>query len=86
MGDRFYMIMMGLLRVEVDGAFIRICNPGESVGDLALADRRSKQSATIYAQDPCILAALSRPDYRRVSTMSHLPCLIWCAEMDACPS
>lgn len=69
-GDKFYIIITGVLEVHVptsQGNFIKVAEmkAGMSFGELALINDAPRR-ATIRAQTQCELAVLSKKDYIKI--------------------
>ena len=69
-GDRFYIIASGEVRVDVDGDVVRTLGAGESFGEIALL-RRIPRTASVTAVAPVELLALDRHHF--VETVTGQP-------------
>jgi CRP-like cAMP-binding protein len=56
-GDVLYVIMDGVVEVQVQNKFLEILGPGEILGEMALIDSQSR-SATAIANSACRLAVI----------------------------
>ncbi len=64
-GDFFYVIVSGQLRVERGGRVLAHLGPGEFFGEMALLDDR-RRSATVIAETGAELIAVNRDQYHRL--------------------
>ena len=65
MGDAFYVIISGCVRIERDGRLLSVLCDGECVGELATIDWEPR-SATVVANNPVTLFRLDRNDFMDV--------------------
>ena len=77
MGDRFYIIASGEVRVDVDGTAVRNLGPGDSFGEIALL-RQIPRTASVTAVTPVELLALDRHHF--VETVTGQPVAAAAAE------
>jgi hypothetical protein len=67
-GDRYYVLESGRLRVTIDGREVRILDEvGEGMGEIALL-HGVRRTATLTATIPCVLLALERTDFLEAVT------------------
>jgi len=66
-GDRFYVIAAGAVRVERDGEAVGTLRRGESFGEIALLEDRSRTTSCI-AVEQTHLNALERDDFLEAVT------------------
>jgi CRP-like cAMP-binding protein len=64
-GRKFYVVVSGSARCEVDGREVRKFGPGSFFGELALV-AGGPRSATIVAETPMELLVLDRNDFTRL--------------------
>ena len=62
MGDRYLALSTGLVEVVQDGRRIRVCGPGEGVGEIALL-RHVPRTATVRALEPTEAYALDSESF-----------------------
>jgi anti-sigma regulatory factor (Ser/Thr protein kinase) len=68
-GDLFYLVEQGHLDVSVEGRHVTTLGPADPVGEIALL-RDGRRTATIVANEPVKLYALTREDFLAAVT-SH---------------
>jgi CRP-like cAMP-binding protein len=61
-GDEFFVIVDGRVRVERDGKVLKTRGPGEFVGEIALIDERPR-TATVTTETPCRLLVLGHREF-----------------------
>ncbi len=61
-GDLFYLVGAGRLDVSVEGCHVTTLGPADSAGEIALL-RNGRRTATIVADEPVELYALTREDF-----------------------
>lgn len=61
-GDLFYLVGDGRLEVSVEGCHVTTLGPADSAGEIALL-RDGRRTATIVADEPVELYALTREDF-----------------------
>lgn len=67
-GDRYYVLESGRLRVTIEGREVRILDEvGEGMGEIALL-HGVRRTATLTATTPCVLLALERTDFLEAVT------------------
>jgi MFS family permease len=67
-GDRYYVLESGRLRVTIDGREVRILDQaGTGMGEIALL-HNVRRTATVTAVTPCVLLALERSDFLEAVT------------------
>lgn len=67
-GDRYYVLESGRLRVTIGGREVRILDEvGEGMGEIALL-HGVRRTATLTATTPCVLLALERTDFLEAVT------------------
>ncbi len=67
-GDRYYVVESGILRVTSGDRFLRNTDgPGEGLGEIALLNQVPR-TATVTALEPCVLLALERADFLEAVT------------------
>jgi CRP-like cAMP-binding protein len=64
-GREFFVIIEGQVRIERDGATIRVSGPGEFLGDIALVTERPR-TATATTETPCRLLVLSHTAFHQL--------------------
>jgi len=69
-GNSMYVIIDGTVEISVAGKLIEIAGPGMIIGEMALIDS-STRSATVVAQDYCVLAQVNRTQF--LSMMQKTP-------------
>ena len=77
LGDRFYIVSSGEVRVDVDGTAVRDLGPGDSFGEIALL-RQIPRTASVTAVTPVELLALDRHHF--VETVTGQPVAAAAAE------
>jgi CRP-like cAMP-binding protein len=65
-GNELFLLLDGLLSVEVDGRAVAEVAPGAVLGELALL-RRGRRQATLLATTPCKVARIRGDEIDRVS-------------------
>jgi CRP-like cAMP-binding protein len=61
-GDEFFVIVEGKVRIERDGRRIDIEGPGDFLGEIALVDHRPR-TATAICETPCRLLVLGHREF-----------------------
>jgi CRP/FNR family cyclic AMP-dependent transcriptional regulator len=61
-GDEFFVIVDGKVRVERDGRRIDVLGPGDFLGEIALVDHRPR-TATAVCETPCHLLVLGHREF-----------------------
>ena len=77
LGDRFYIIASGEVRIDVDGNPVRTLGPGDSFGEIALL-HDVPRTASVTALTPVELLALDRHHF--VETVTGQPAAVEAAE------
>jgi CRP-like cAMP-binding protein len=66
-GDRYYLVIKGIVDVTIDGEHIRFMGTSGSFGSIALL-RNVPRTATVTAVSPLELLAIERDDFLEVVT------------------
>ena len=61
------LLLMGSVAVLINGRKIAERNAGEHVGEMALIDPRYTRSATIVAQEQCVVARVAENDFSKIA-------------------
>ena len=61
-GQEFFVIVEGRVKVERDGELLKVRGPGEFVGEIALIDE-GPRSATVTSEIPCRLLVLAHREF-----------------------
>ena len=64
-GSEFFMIVSGQVRIDQGGRTIRVMDPGEFLGEIALVDE-GPRSATATTVGPTTVLVLTRPGFREL--------------------
>ena len=62
LGNEFFVIIAGKVRIERDGRLIDTEGPGDFLGEIALIDHRPR-TATAICQTPCRLLVLAHREF-----------------------
>lgn len=62
-----YFILVGSVRIVVNGREVATREQGEHVGEMALVDPGARRSATVVARGMVVVAKVSEPDFVRVA-------------------
>jgi hypothetical protein len=77
LGDRYYVLVHGALRVTKDGAFVRtVDRPGDGVGEIALI-HGIPRTATVELATDCVLLTLERDDFLSVISTTGPVAVDW---------
>jgi len=71
-GTSMYVVLDGNIEIRVGGKSMEVAGRGSIIGEMALIDT-SARSATVVAQDYCVLAQVNRSQF--LSLMQKTPCL-----------
>ena len=66
-GDRYYLIVDGMVEVTIHGHVVRTMTAGESFGEIALL-RNAPRAATVTCMDDVALLAIARDDFLETVT------------------
>jgi len=64
-GEQFYVVVEGAVRVEMDGKVLRVQGSGETFGELALLNNVMR-SASVIAESDCLLLEISQENFTRI--------------------
>lgn len=64
-GDAFYACVRGSLKVQIAGQIVKLLEPGNVFGELAL-ERNVPRSATVVSTSDCVLIHLLAAEYTRL--------------------
>lgn len=70
-GDSLYVVLSGMLEVVLAGGtedemLLRVCGPGEYVGEMSLIMPRGKRTASVRAKEPSSVLMMSRDKFTEV--------------------
>jgi CRP/FNR family cyclic AMP-dependent transcriptional regulator len=62
-----YFIISGTVSININGRVIATRTGGNHIGELALVDQTVRRSATIVANEPCVLVKISEQDFSSIA-------------------
>jgi len=69
-GDAFYIVLCGLLDIDISGAVVATIGAGTSFGEKAL-ENNAPRAATVTARAPCILMVLMASEYQNLAATAQ---------------